>query len=355
MADDPTTAAEPPQTPPEHARAKAGLLRRHPWLLALTALPILSFVLGTAYGVWKFHAAKGPDTETVVIIPKGSGVRGTAAVLHKAGVIDSNMLFLVGAKLYGADRKLKAGEYRVPAHATMRDVIALLRSGKTVVRRFTVAEGLSVRQVEALLEREPALSGDPGPMPPEGSLLPETYHFSYGDSRAGMLARMRQAMSRQLAALWEHRARDLPFETPEQAVILASIVEKETSVPAERPRIAGVFINRLRAGMPLQSDPTIIYGMTGGAPLGRPILQSELLADNPYNTYKVLGLPPTPIANPGIDSLKAVLDPMETDELYFVANGTGGHSFSKSYTEHQRNVEIWRAIERQGAARPPAN
>lgn len=354
MADDPTTAAEPPQTLPE-AKGKGGLLRRHPWLVALTALPILGLVLGTAYGVWKFRAAKGPAAETVVIIPKGSGVRGTAAVLRKAGVIDSDVLFLVGAKLYGADRKLKAGEYRVPAHATMRDVLALLRSGKTVVRRFTVAEGLSVRQVEALLAGEPALSGDPGPIPPEGSLLPETYHFSYGDSRAALVARMRQAMDKQLARLWENRAENLPFQTPEQAVILASIVEKETSVPAERPRIAGVFINRLRAGMPLQSDPTIIYGMTGGTPLGRPILQSELLADNPYNTYKVLGLPPTPIANPGIDSLKAVLNPMATDELYFVANGTGGHSFSKSYTEHQRNVEIWRAIERQGAARPAAN
>jgi UPF0755 protein len=312
-------------------------------------LPIIAIAAGAGYGIWKFQAAPGPATETVVIIPKGSGVRGTAAVLRGAGIIDNDTLFLVAAKLTGADRKLKAGEYRIPARSTMRDVVDLLRSGKTVVRRFTVAEGLSVRQIEVLLRAEPALEGDPGPPPPEGSLLPETYHYSYGDRRGDLVARMRASMARQLAALWQTRAQNLPFETPEQALILASIVEKETGIPAERPRIAGVFINRLRAGMPLQSDPTIVYGLTGGDKLGRPILLSELQGDTAYNTYKFVGLPPTPIANPGIESLKAVLNPMTTEDLYFVADGSGGHAFAKSYAEHLRNVQNWRAIERQGA------
>jgi UPF0755 protein len=347
MADDPTTAPEPIQFTPAPP-AKRGFLRRHPWLTAIVTLPVVALAIGAGYGVWKFQAAPGPAAETIVVIPKGSGVRGTAAVLQNAGIIDNDALFLVGAKLTGADRALKAGEYRIPAGSTMRDVMALLRSGKTVVRRFTVAEGLSVRQVEALLRAEAVLDGDPGPPPPEGSLLPETYHFSYGDSRRDLIARMGKAMTERLAVLWQARAQNLPFQSPEQALILASIVEKETGVPAERPRIAGVFINRLRAGMPLQSDPTIVYGLTGGDKLGRPILLSELQGDTPYNTYKFVGLPPTPIDNPGLESLKAVLNPMETDDLYFVADGSGGHAFSSSYAEHLRNVQHWRAIERQG-------
>jgi UPF0755 protein len=348
MADDPTTAAEPPQTSPE-PRAKPGLLKRYPWLFAVMALPVLASAAIAGYGYWTFQAAPGPAADITVVIPKGSGVRGTATVLETAGIIHDRTVFLVAAKLTAADRALKAGEYQVPARSTMRQVMDLLRSGKTVVRRFTVAEGLSVRQVEALLRADPALDGEPGPLPPEGTLLPETYHYSLGDSRAALVTRMRAAMDRQLAALWDKRAPGLPFDTPRQALILASIVEKETGVPAERPRVAGVFVNRLRAGMPLQSDPTIVYGVKGGEPLGRPILLSELQGDTPYNTYRFAGLPPTPIANPGLDSLKAVLNPLQTDELYFVADGTGGHAFAATYAEHQRNVQRWRALEKQGA------
>lgn len=347
MADEQPTASEPSQTPTDLPRPKPRRLRR--WLAALFLLLVVAVAGIGAYGFWMVQAAKGPPSEITVVIPKGSGVRGAAAVLREAGVIDSATLFLVASKITGADRKLKAGEYRVPASSTISDVLHLLRSGKTVVRRFTVAEGLSVKQVYALIRAEPALDGDPGPMPPEGSLLPETYHFSLGDSRQAIIARMRAAMDRNLAALWETRAPNLPLQTKEQALILASIVEKETGVPAERPRIAGVFVNRLRAGMPLQSDPTIVYGIRGGDKLGRPILLSELQGDTPYNTYKFVGLPPTPIANPGLESLKAVMNPMETQDLYFVADGSGGHAFSKSYAEHQRNVQNWRALERQGA------
>ncbi|MEN3973752.1 endolytic transglycosylase MltG [Emcibacter sp. SYSU 3D8] len=300
------------------------------------------------FGLWSYYAATGPAQETTVVIPKGAGVRGTASVLDAAGVIDNRKLFLIATKITGADRMLKAGEYRIPASSSMRQVLDLLRSGKTVVRRFTVAEGLSVRQVDALIRAEPALEGDPGPVPPEGSLLPETYHFTLGDNRQTIIARMRAAMDSNLAVLWDKRAPDLPLKTPQQALILASIVEKETGVPAERPRIAGVFINRLRAGMPLQSDPTIVYGIKRGEPLGRPILLSELQGITPYNTYTFVGLPPTPISNPGLDSLKAVMNPMETSDLYFVADGSGGHAFSSTYAEHQRNVQRWRSLERQG-------
>lgn len=349
MADEQPTAAGQTQTPPQPPVRKSRWLRRT--LATLFVLGLIGTAGVGAYAYWLFHSVDGPGADVTVVIPKGSGVRGAAAALEKAGAIVNGDLFLIAAKVTGADRKLKAGEYLVPASSTLEDVLGLLRSGKTVVRRFTVAEGLSVRQVDALIRAEPALDGDPGPLPPEGSLLPETYHFSLGDSRAAVMARMRAAMERNLAALWENRVQNLPLRTPEQALILASIVEKETGVAAERPRIAGVFINRLRTGMPLQSDPTIVYGIKRGEPLGRPIRQSEIDGETPYNTYKIPGLPPTPIANPGLDSLKAVMRPMETRDLYFVADGTGGHAFAESYAEHLRNVQNWRAIERRGAGR----
>ncbi|MEN3950535.1 endolytic transglycosylase MltG [Iodidimonas sp. SYSU 1G8] len=320
----------------------------------MTAFVVLTFMGAIAigaYGFWAFSIAKGPTDAATVVIPKGSGVRGTASLLERAGIIANDTIFMAGIKLHGAERDLKAGEYLIPAGATMREVMALLRSGKTVIRRFTVAEGLSVRQVVALLQAEPALAGEVADMPPEGSLMPETYHFAYGDSRAALVQRMRTAMRDTLARLWEERANDLPVSTPQEALILASIVEKETSVPAERPRVASVFVNRLRIGMPLQSDPTIVYGIRGGEKLGRPILQSDLASDTPYNTYKITGLPPTPIANPGIESLRAVLNPARTEDFYFVADGSGGHAFARTYEEHLRNVQRWRAIERQGGAR----
>ena len=343
MADDPSTAPGPaPDTEP---LAKRSGRRRVLRLLAIAGgLLLLIFGGAAGYAAWLFENESWPHEDVVLVVPRGSGVIETAALLEEAGAIRDHRLFALGARLHGTDRALKAGEYRIEAGATMRGVMDLLYEGRTVVRRLTVPEGLSVKQVVALLRSEEALTGEIVDLPVEGSLLPETYHISLGDDRIALIERMQRDMSTALESLWSARAENLPLSTPKEALILASIVEKETAIESERPRIAAVFINRLRKGMKLQSDPTIIYGLTGGEPLGRRIRQSELDRQTPYNTYHFAGLPPTPIANPGIESLKAVLNPMETEELFFVADGNGGHAFAKTYREHQANVRKWRRL-----------
>lgn len=288
----------------------------------------------------------GPLTEeTTVVVPKGAGVRAIAEHLAEAGVIASPLVFRLGARIEEAESMLRAGEYAFPAAISAKDVVALLRSGKTVVRRVTVPEGLTTAEVLALVAETPGLTGAVGPPPGEGTLLPETYHFSHGDTRADLIARMGDAMRTELDALWASRAPGLPLETREQAVVLASIIEKETAVAEERRRVAAVFVNRLRKGMLLQSDPTTIYALTGGqGPLDRPLTRKDLATASPYNTYVSPGLPPGPIANPGRAALAAALDPIESKELYFVADGTGGHAFARTLEQHQRNVAHWRKI-----------
>jgi UPF0755 protein len=241
---------------------------------------------------------------------------------------------------------VKAGEYAVPAHASMADVTAILVAGKSIQHKLTIAEGLTSDMAYRLVVANPVLVGDAGPTPAEGALMPETYLFTRGTTRNEILARMEKAEEKFLAQQWAARTDGLPFTTPAQAVVMASIVEKETALADERPRVAAVFINRLKQGMKLQSDPTIIYGITKGYRLGRPILESEIAGNTPYNTYVIQGLPPAPICNPGKDSLSAVLKPEQSDDLYFVANGKGGHVFAATEAEHQRNVAAWRAIER---------
>jgi len=292
----------------------------------------------------------GPLTEeTTVVVPKGAGVRAIAEQLAAAGVIASPLVFRLGARIQEAESGLRAGEYAFPAGISAHDVVALLRSGKTLVRRMTVPEGLTSAQVVALVAETPGLTGSVGPPPAEGTLLPETYHFSHGDTREGLIDRMRDAMAEELDALWASRAPGLPLESPEQAAILASIIEKETAVPEERRRVAAVFVNRLRKGMLLQSDPTTIYALTGGAgPLNRPLTRKDLAVESPYNTYVSPGLPPGPIANPGRASLAAALNPIDSKEYYFVADGTGGHAFARTLEQHERNVARWRKI-RDGA------
>jgi UPF0755 protein len=337
------------------SRRKAGLtpIRRLAIVgasAAVTAAVVLGLVL--AWGLWTFYGP-GPAArqggETIVVLRRGAGVREIASSLESAGVIGSSALFTAAAQVTGATGELKAGEYRFASHASLRQVLDDIRNGRVVRRFVTIPEGMTSEAVVEILNANPLLEGVVS-APPEGSVLPETYQIERGDDRAAVLKRMMDAQEASLAQLWAKRQPGLPFDTPEEAVTLASIVEKETGVASERPRVAAVFVNRLRRGMRLESDPTIIYGLTRGRPLGRGIRASELAAATPYNTYLIDGLPPTPIANPGRASLAAVLDPPKTDELFFVADGTGGHVFAKTYEEHLRNVAKWRALEKAKAA-----
>ena len=316
--------------------------------LSLLAIAGVVFVLGQI-------SERGPlKAEHRVVIPAGTGTRDIAAMLEKEGVVHSSELFLAALavdRLRGVGGHLKAGEYAIPQGASIRDVISILRSGKAIVHKVTIPEGFSVVQVLERLRRHPELTGEITIRPEEGSLLPDTYVFQRGETRDSIIRRMQEAQKRLLDELWPKRAPDLPFTTRREAIILASIVEKETSVPEERPRVAAVFINRLKKGIRLQSDPTIIYGITKGKPLGRPIRKSEIEAKTPWNTYRFKGLPPTPIANPGRDAIAAVLNPAKTDDLYFVADGTGGHVFAATLEEHNRNVRKWRKHMAMRAAR----
>jgi UPF0755 protein len=316
--------------------------------LGALVLPLLALA-GAGWAVWAY-SGPGPAIKAgaaTVVLPRGAGVATIADQLDKAGVLRSKPLFMLAAKLGGTT--LKAGEYQIVSGTSMAGVLAKLRAGRVVRHLITVPEGWTSEMAAEAVTRSPVLTGL-AVAPPEGSILPETYEVRRGEDRAVVLARMREAQTRLLAQLWPGRQPGLPFATPEQAVTLASIVEKETALPQERPRIAAVYINRLRAGMRLESDPTTIYGISRGRPLGRGITRAELSAATPYNTYQVAGLPPTPIANPGKAAIAAVLDPPKTDELFFVANGQGGHAFAASFAEHQKNVVRWRLIERQRQA-----
>ncbi|MFQ5984699.1 MAG: endolytic transglycosylase MltG [Alphaproteobacteria bacterium] len=322
-----------------------GLIRAA--LLFFTLVTVVLAVL--AWGRAQFERPGPLERETTVILARGIGLAGIAATLAEEGVIESPLVFTVGVRLIGADRRLQAGEYAFPAAVSAREVVDVLMNGRIVVRRVTVPEGLTSMQVVALLEATDGLTGSVDRVPEEGSLLPETYHFSFGDRRAELIARMQEAMPATLTELWADRAPDLPFTRPKDAQILASIVEKETALEEEHRRIAGVFINRLRRNMRLQSDPTVVYGITGGAgPLDRPLTREDLERKTPYNTYLISGLPPGPIANPGRAAIAAVLNPAETDELYFVADGKGGHAFARTLEEHNRNVARWHRLRGEG-------
>ena len=313
----------------------------------------LALLIGLLAGGWFFVTerfnAYGPSPQKVlVVLEKGDGVSSIATKLENTGLIKSKLIFKLGVQLERAQAQLKAGEYLIPAEASMREIVEIFREGRVVQYPITVAEGLTSQEVVALLQKQDVLTGEVDEIPAEGSLLPNTYYVIRNTTRMQVIERMRRAQETLLAKLWPKRAPDLPFATPEEALILASIVEKETGIASERPRVAAVFVNRLRVSMRLQSDPTIIYGITNGSgPLGRPIRRSEIAAATPYNTYQIDGLPPTPIANPGKAAIEAVLNPPKTKELYFVADGSGGHAFSSSGSEHNRNVARWRALQRR--------
>ena len=325
---------------------------RHIAANGLTVL-IVAGLVGVVAFAWaeREFAAPGPlEQEAIVEVPRGASVREVAQLLEMHGVIGSGTLFRLAARYTGGADDLKFGEYAFGAGASMEDVLAKLTAGDVIMRFVTVPEGKTSWEVVQILRNNPLLTGEVE-VPPEGSIFPSTYDIRRNQPRSEVIARMQAAMDETLTAAWEEREEGLPIETPEEALILASIVEKETGVAEERPQVAGVFVNRLRKGMRLQSDPTVVYGITGGeGPLGRGLRRSELDRETPYNTYAIAGLPPTPIANPGREAIEAVLNPAETDALYFVADGTGGHAFAETLDEHNANVRQWRKIEAERQA-----
>jgi UPF0755 protein len=317
----------------------------------LKKLFVVTLVLGAlvAAAAWVYlqdrFAAPGPLTEEkLVLIAPGTGFRAIARQLESEGVIADDRLFLVAAMLTGDAQKAQAGEYRFPAATTGQEVLQKLIGGDVVVRALTIPEGWTVAQVRAALLAEETLTGEVPTEIAEGSLLPETLHFMRGESRMAVVKRMQAAMDAALETLWETRAENLPIHTRAEVLTLASIVERETGVPSERPLIAAVYLNRLRIGMRLQADPTVQYGLElqRGGPLGRALTRADLATDHPYNTYTRTGLPPGPIANPGRASIAAVLNPVESQALYFVATGNGGHFFARTLKEHNANVARYR-------------
>ena len=283
-----------------------------------------------------------------LVVPHGT-TEEIGGFLQQAGAIADARAFRLASLLTRGEGPLHAAELSFPAHASLRDVLEVLRTARPVQHHITVAEGLTAAMIGQLVNAAPDLVGE-APIPPEGAVLPETYAFEYGTQRAVLVQRMIAAMDQTLAREWASRAADLPLASPQQALILASIVERETGRPEERPHVAAVFLNRLRLGMRLQSDPTTIYGASYGlGVLDRHLTRADLDAETPYNTYRILGLPPTPICSPGLASLHAVLHPSHSDDLYFVADGSGGHAFAHSVQDHLQNVQRWRALD---AARP---
>lgn len=317
----------------------------------LVALLAVGFYFG--YGAW---TGPGPlPADKSIVIARGSGVSSIADTLQSEGIIKSALVFKVAVKLSGKESQLKAGEYAFPAAITTREALSKIVAGDIVQRKITLPEGWTSWQIVQNLKANENLTGEVTAIPAEGSLLPETYLYEKDATREKILADMKAAMDKTIQELWPTREEGLPFDTIEQAITLASIVEKETGVASERATIAGVFVNRLRRGMPLQTDPTVIYAMTKGeikddgkGPLGRRLLKKDLdETDSPYNTYKYPGLPPGPIANPGRAAIQAVLHPEKNDYIYFVADGTGGHAFAATLAGHEANVVKWRQIRKE--------
>jgi UPF0755 protein len=323
--------------------------------LVAALVGILSLVLQSSFD------RPGPlGHTTVAVIPKGEGVYEIASRLEREGIVSDRRMFMahyLAERLYtnyaeGKPIQLKAGEFEIRKQASLRQVLDTLSEGRAILYRITIPEGLTSAQIVERLKAEPNLDGEIAQIPPEGSLLPDTSKFSRGMARQELIDRMRTEQQRLLATLWEKRQKNLPLETPAQAMTLASIVEKETGRADERTRVAGVFVNRLRARMRLQSDPTIVYGIIGGqGSLGRGITRADIDAKTAYNTYQIDGLPPGPICNPGRSAIEATLEPAKTTDLYFVADGTGGHTFSASLKDHNSAVQTWRRLERDTKAK----
>ena len=348
----PRAALEPEQVPPPPKRSERA---RNPFVVVGNAVITIILVLmvgvggGYIYGKQKIEAPGPLPEDKIVNIPARAGMTDIADILQRENVIDNNRWAFIGSVFaLKARSELKPGEYQFLKNASLRDVIGTMVEGKVVQHAVTIPEGLTSEQIVARLTDNDIFAGTVKELPREGTLLPETYKFPRGTTREQVISRMQQTQKRVLAEIWERRSPDLPVKTPEQLITLASIIEKETGKADERSRVAAVFVNRLRQKMKLQSDPTIIYGLVGGkGTLGRPIKRSEIQQPSPYNTYVVDGLPPGPIANPGRASLEAAANPARTRDLFFVADGTGGHTFTETYDQHQKNVAKLRTMEKQ--------
>lgn len=322
-------------------------------VLRLAAVLFLAVLFAAGVAAWMQvrYDAPGPHADDrVVIVERGMAAADIARRLEALGVISNALVFRAVGHAIGIDVRLKAGEFAIPAHASAREVAAILAGGQTVVHRLTVVEGMTTADILRLVSAAEGLTGELAVVPEEGALLPETYHYSYGDSREMLVRRMAEAMTATLDRLWAARRSGLLLANPREALILASIVEKETGRPAERPLVASVFLNRLAKGMRLQSDPTVAYGLIGsGRPSTAPLTRTDLQSPSLYNTYLNDGLPPGPICNPGLAALSAVLQPAASSHLYFVADGTGGHAFSRTLQEHNRNVRAWRRMQQESS------
>ncbi|WP_343313766.1 endolytic transglycosylase MltG [Brucella sp. BE17] len=342
-----------PGTPPPHKRSRQARSQVVVFLNFMLSLVVLAMVgAGALFYLGKAQfEAKGPLTaDTTFVVKRGVGISEVANSLAAREIVSDGRIFRFGMRALGHEKDLKAGEYAIPTGATMRDVMNILISGKSIMYPLTIPEGLTVKQIFDRIEADPILVGDmPKDMPPEGSLFTDTLHFTRGTTREEIIKRMITSQEQLIDEAWAKRRPDLPIKDRNEFVTLASIVEKETGIAAERPHVASVFVNRLNKAMRLQSDPTIIYGLFGGAgkPSNRPIFRSDIDKPTPYNTYTINGLPPGPIANPGKAALEAVANPLDTEDLFFVADGTGGHVFAKTLQEHNANVRKWRAIEQQ--------
>jgi UPF0755 protein len=348
----PSEALEPDVAPgpPQGSRQR----RQHPLIVLLnrtfTLLLILLVSVGVASYVVRLQFDRpGPLTyPTVFVVPRGEGVGAIARRLEQDGIINDRWTFFIASRYFKVYDKIKAGEYNVKANASLRDVLDTLVEGKSILYSISIPEGLTSQQIVEKLMSNPDLVGDIVAAPPEGSLLPDTYRVARGTSRDELIRRMQGEQKKFLESLWPSRSRDLSLTNPDDAINLAAIVEKEAARADERPRIAAVYLNRLKKRMRLEADPTVIYGASKGTGnLGRGLMRSELRdEDNPYNTYRNQGLPPTPIANPGRAAIEAVLKPAKSGDLFFVADGTGAHVFAETFPEHQRNVARWRHIEK---------
>ncbi|WP_137135214.1 endolytic transglycosylase MltG [Rhizobium sp. FKY42] len=352
----PNEALKPERVPEPPRRSRKARSQLVIFLNFLMTLIVLVSVVAVAafYYVISAYQQPGPlATNTHFVVPDGAGLAQISQMLERNGIVsDARVFRYMTASYLHKEQTLKAGEYEIKAGMSMKDIALLLESGKSILYSVSMPEGLTVQQMVKRLADDPVLEGPvPNELPPEGSLRPDTYKFSRGTTRGEILAQMRAAQEKLIDQIWAKRDPDLPIKTKQEFVTLASIVEKETGKDDERAHVASVFMNRLNKGMRLQSDPTILYGLFGGAgrPADRPIMRSDIDKQTPFNTYQIKGLPPTPIANPGRAALEAVANPWRTNDLYFVADGTGGHAFAATLDEHNANVRRWRKIEAERA------